>query len=147
MQKFRALVPTALLVKFTQQGKYILVLRLSDSSRPINLLKMAVESLSLAKFPSTEASNFWAFLTILGEMKFRFLRMSWLPLVPMVGGTTILPIRNGPLSRGDLTTMSPSLSMVPSLTVLLTCPGVRRTRAMLCAVYVINLFILGVMSA
>ena len=76
-------------------------LRLLDSSRPSTLLKMDVESPSLAKFPSTEASIFWYFLLALGDVDCRLLRLSKLPLSTfLVRRTPIPPIITSPLSWG-----------------------------------------------
>ena len=108
---------------------------------------MAVEYLSLDTFLSTEASNVWLFLPILGGFYCRFLIMSWLPLFPVVGGTNIHSIRTGLLSRGGLTKTSPLCGVVPSLPVLFTCPVVWIMCALLRTPSVMNLFVVGVMSA
>ena len=55
--------------------------------------------------------------------------------------------QNWPVIPGDLTTTSPSCGMVPSLAVLLTFPGVRRTCALLHTVSVMTLSVVGVVRA
>ena len=68
--------------------------------------------------------------------------ISWLPILV---GEIIASIRTGPFP--SLETF-PSRGMVSSLIVVLTCPhGVRRMRALLCAVSVINDFVVGVVRA
>ena len=125
--KFGASVLMALLVKYTPQREYRSALVLWDSLRPITLLKMDVESLSLANFPSMEASNFWVFLLTLGDMYCRLLRTSKLPLCRLVGGTPIPSIRTGELALRGLTATSQSPGVEPSLPVRLTRLGVRES--------------------
>ena len=82
---------------------------------------------------------------MLGDVYCRFLVMSCLPLLPVIGGTTMPPIRTGPLSRGGLTTTSTSRVVVPFLHVLFTCPGVCIMRALMRTASLITLFVVGVM--
>ena len=107
---------------------------------------MDVESPSLPKFPSTEASHFWVLLLTLGDVDFRLLRTYNLPLCPVVGGSPIPPIRIGPLSWGDLTATSQSPGVVPSLSILITCPGAWITHTLLRAASVMPSFVVGVAS-
>ena len=57
----------------------------------------------IGKISVNRSVKLWELLPMLGDVDFRSLVISWLPLFPMVGGTTIPPIRTGPLSWGYLT--------------------------------------------
>ena len=92
---------------------------------------MDVEYPSLAKFTSTEATKFWVFMLKLGDLDCHLLRMSKLPLCPMVGGTPITPIRTEELPRGDLASTYQSPGAVLPLTVRLICLGSRISCALL----------------
>ena len=60
------------------------------------------------------------------------LRIYWLPMIPQVGETVVPPIGTGLFpAHGDLTATFLSCGVVPSLPVLLTCPGVWRMCALL----------------
>ena len=61
---------------------------------------MDVESPSLAKLPSTEASKFWIFLLTLGNVDCRLLRTSNLPLCPHGWGDTNTSNQNWPVIPG-----------------------------------------------
>ena len=144
--KFDASVPTVSLVKSIRQRKYMSALVLWNSSQPITLMKMDVESPSLAKFPSTEASKFWVLLMTLGHVDFRLLRTPKIPLCPLVGGMPIPPIRTGELSRGYFTSTSQLPEVVLSLPVCLTCLGVRIIRVFLHAASVMTYVVWGFVS-
>ena len=66
---------------------------------------------------------------------------------PWLGGQQYLQSETYRYSRGDLTTTSPSRDMVPSLTVLLTCPRIRRMRTLLRTASVMTPFVVGDVSA
>ena len=117
-----------------------------DSYRPITLLKMGVESPLLAKICINGSVEF------LGIPYFSvypcLLGISWLPMIPQIGEMVVPPIRTGVFpTRGDLTATFPYRGVLTSLPVLLTCPGVRRMRALLHAASVMNSFVVVAVRA
>ena len=122
-------------------------MELWDSSRPINFLKMGVESPFSEKIPSMEVSNFWVSLIPTEPVDLCLLRMSWIHIIPQVGETVIPPIRTGPFYRGDLAACIVFPGVGSSLPVLLTFPEVQRTRALMRSVSVTNSFLVGIVSA
>ena len=81
-----------------------------------------------------------------GEVDCRLLKKCKTPLCPLAGETVIIPIKNGKLAWGDLTEVSQSLGVVPSLPVCITCLEVWLNHALLRAASVMIYFFIGVAS-
>ena len=135
---------TTILAKSIQQREKRSDLEPWDSSRPITLLKIDVESPSLGKFLSTEVSSFWVSPILSETVDCILLKTCKIPLCPLVGETPIPPTRTGELSQGGLTACGVFPGVVLSLPVRLKCLGSQRTRALLHSVSVMTYFVKGV---
>ena len=105
-------------------------LELWEIYRPITLLKVGVGSPFLVKFPLMEVWNIWAFLTSTGPVGPFGMTISWIPV--LVGDAVVPPqIRTGELNLWKLMEVFLYRGMVPSLPILITSTGDRKTRALL----------------
>ena len=110
------------------------------------LTKNGRRILIIGNFSINGSVQFLGIPNFSGEVDCRLLKNCNLPLIPNSGYTVIPPIRTGELSRGKLKEMSVSPGVLPSMTVRLTCLGVRLTCALLRVMSVMTYFVVGVDS-